>query len=410
MSKQCFINQLPLVLVEFALTLKKNKIVFILSFYILFLFSFKSDRELKSINILKTKEANIFLSEIANDIKYLPLGNDIPLSEIAQVKYFDGQYFVTDKNQRFLRFSERGKLLNQIGKIGKGPGEYLSVRDFVVHPQTRNIYSINGGKPDHIMVFSLDGEYLQSIGLMSLAKYIEITNQNIFIYYFDARQNIEKNIEILDKDGNLIEDYSSKYDLTRNRVYNDWSECILYSLGGILHFKETHSDTIFYLDGLKIIPKMILNSGDRRFTTEKREKINDDFLQNPTKVGETMSRTLRPINLFETSKYVFYFYRYDKKGRMLIHNKSTNNQIEIDSDAGIKNDIDSGPNIELKMTKDDNTVISWMSAYELKQYIESKDFNNSNPKYPEKKEELKKLASSLSDNDNSVLMLVKLKN
>jgi hypothetical protein len=407
-SEQCFINKLLFNLVEFALCVKENKIV-ILNFCILFLFSFKSDKELKSINIIKTEEADLFLSEIGNDIKYLPLGNDIPISEIAQVKYFGGQYFITDKNERFLRFDESGKLLNQIGKIGRGPGEYQSIRDFVVHQQTKNIYCINGRKPDHIIVYSLEGKYLHSIDLTSFVKYIGITNQNLFIYYFDARQNIKTNIEIRDKEGNLIDNHSSKYSFTRDRVYNDWSECILYSLGGTLHFKEIHSDTIFYLDGLKIVPKMILNSGDRLFTVEKREKINNDFLQNPTKIGETMVRTLRPVNLFETIKYVFYFYRYDRKGRMLIYNKSTNNQIEIDSDTGIKNDIDGGPNIDLKMTKDDNTVLSWINAYELKQHIESKDFKNSTPKYPEKKKELEQLANSLDENDNTVLMLVKLK-
>jgi len=259
------------------------------------------------------------------------------------------------------------------------------------------------------MIFSLEGEYLKTIDLINLAKYIGITNQNLFMYYFNARQNIEKNIEILDKDGNLINTYSGKYNFTRDRVYNDWSECILYSYGGILHFKETHSDTIFYIDGLKYIPKMILNSGDRQFTLEKRERINNEFLQNPTKIGETMARTLRPINLFETRKYVFYFYRYDRKGRMLVYNKPTNNQIEIDSDIGIKNDIDGGLNIELKMTKDDNTVLSWFNAYELKQYIGSNAFKNSTPKYPEKKKELERLANSLDENDNPVMMLVKLK-
>ena len=379
--------------------------------FILAGFSGRSQKseELITVNVLDVKQSELNISQIAEDIKYLPLGNNIPMSEIEQVIYFDEQYFVTDKNEKFLRFNESGKLLNQIGKIGRGPGEYQSVRDFVVHQKTKNIYCINGRKPDHIIVYSLEGKYLHSIDLTNYTKYIGITNQNLFIYYFDARKNIEKNIKILNIDGKIISGYSSKYNFTRSRVYNDWSECILYSLGGILHFKETHSDTIFYLDSVKIVPKMILNSGDRQFTIEKREKINNDFLQNPTVIGETMARTLRPINLFETNKYVFYFYRYDRKGRMLIYDKSTNQKIEIDSEIGIKNDLDGGPNVELKTTKDDNTVFAWINAFELKAHVASETFKNSTPKYPEKKKELEKLANSLNENDNPVLMLVKLK-
>jgi hypothetical protein len=39
----------------------------------------------------------------------------------------------------------------------------------------------------------------------------------------------------------------------------------------------------------------------------------------------------------------------------------------------------------------------------------SEEFKNSTPKYPEKKKELEKLASSLDENDNPVLMLIQLK-
>lgn len=387
------------------------RIKLLLGILLLACFTVKSQtsKKLITVYVLDAKNSELNLTHIADDIKYLPLGNEIFLSEIEQVKYFDEQYFVIDKNKGFFRFSEKGKLLNQIGKQGKGPGEYLHIVDFVVHPQTGNIYSIRGEKPNHIMVFSLNGKYLQTIELKNLAKNIGITNQNLCIYYFDSRQNIEKNIEILDKDGNMLVNYFAKYNFTRDRVHNYWSECILYSFGGHLHFKEIHSDTIFYLNGEKIVPKVILNSGDRKFTPGKREIINNNFLRNPTKVGETLAQTLRPINLFETVNYIFYFYRYDRKGRMLAYNKLTNNQIEIDSDIGIKNDIDGGPNIILKRIKDYNTVLSWISAYELKQYIESKEFKNSTPKYPEKKNELEKLANSLDENDNPVLMLVKLK-
>jgi hypothetical protein len=50
-----------------------------------------------------------------------------------------------------------------------------------------------------------------------------------------------------------------------------------------------------------------------------------------------------------------------------------------------------------------------VNAFELKQFISSKAFKLSNPKYPGKKKELEKLANSLDENDNPVLMIVKLK-
>jgi hypothetical protein len=54
-------------------------------------------------------------------------------------------------------------------------------------------------------------------------------------------------------------------------------------------------------------------------------------------------------------------------------------------------------------------MVGFMHAYEFIDYINSSTFKNSTPLFPEKKKELEKLANSLTENDNPVLMLVKLK-
>ena len=78
----------------------------------------------------------------------------------------------------------------------------------------------------------------------------------------------------------------------------------------------------------------------------------------------------------------------------------------IDPETGLVNDLDGGPNIIPISTKDDNTVVGMMEAIELKAYVASDTFRNSNPKYPKKKEVLEKLANSLKDTDNPVLIMV----
>ncbi len=55
------------------------------------------------------------------------------------------------------------------------------------------------------------------------------------------------------------------------------------------------------------------------------------------------------------------------------------------------------------------TLISWIDAIKVKAHVASEAFKNSTPKYPEKKKELEKLANSLKETDNLVLMLVRLK-
>jgi hypothetical protein len=62
-----------------------------------------------------------------------------------------------------------------------------------------------------------------------------------------------------------------------------------------------------------------------------------------------------------------------------------------------------------KTTKDDNTIIAWIDPLKLKAHVASEAFKNTTPKFPQKKKDLEKLANSLKETDNPVLVLVKLK-
>ena len=81
----------------------------------------------------------------------------------------------------------------------------------------------------------------------------------------------------------------------------------------------------------------------------------------------------------------------------------------LSEENGLINDLDGGPNIWPKTTKDDNTLVAWIDAIRLKNHVASDAFKNSKPKYPEKKKELERLANSLKETDNPILILVRLK-
>ena len=95
------------------------------------------------------------------------------------------------------------------------------------------------------------------------------------------------------------------------------------------------------------------------------DKAIGELSLDPQSSSKTMVESVTQNNLFETGNFLFYSYGHNKKGRMMIYNKSTGKQVEIDEREGIKNDLDGGPNIQLKMNKDDNTVFSWINAFEL---------------------------------------------
>jgi len=77
--------------------------------------------------------------------------------------------------------------------------------------------------------------------------------------------------------------------------------------------------------------------------------------------------------------------------------------------SGLYNDIDAGPRFFPSSQVNDSTFVMLVNPFDLKKHVESEEFKESRPLYPEKKNELKMLADSLDENDNPVLMFVTLK-
>ncbi len=226
--------------------------------FLTFLSCSKTESELKTIDILENNRSEIKISDLIDNIEYIPLASDSLLAYIMKVNYINNNFFVKDNKSKFLRFTEEGKLINQIGKRGRGPGEYRYASDFAIDHETGKIFII-GGKQEQIMVFSPEGNFIEALNLSKKhATSIGISEGNLLLFYFDGAQHNEENMELLDTKGNIIKSYPNKYEFERGRATVQFAgECVMYSLKGKLHFKEIFSDTIFYLDGQKMVPEMI---------------------------------------------------------------------------------------------------------------------------------------------------------
>jgi hypothetical protein len=359
----------------------------ILLFVVLFSFSCSENKnpgELKTIHILEAENSELKISEIAESIHYIPLASDSVLAPLSQVSFVNQCYYVKDHKSKFLRFDNTGKLLNKIGRRGNGPGEYRYVSEFVIHPDG-NIY-INGGKEGKIMVFSPEGKFLRTFDFSQ--KYVssfEIFNDKFLLFYGPGAEHIPDNMEIVDANGTVLKTFKNQYKFERGRsVLSFMGECLLYQLEGKLHYKEMFSDTLFYFAEEQRIPKIILNSGDYRFSPEARTKAIEEASAGPGVSGKSIVESVIQDNLFESSRYLFYSYGFNKKGRIFILDKTSGKQIEIDREVGIRNDLDGGPNITLKINKDDNTVFAWVDAFELKAHVASEAFQKLNPQIPRK--------------------------
>lgn len=129
-----------------------------------------------SINPLAKVVKSVELIPLEDDRVHL-LGSTLDLNVVS-----DGTCIVTDYlNGNIFRYSPDGRFLNNIGRRGNGPDEYVHINDV----QFRSSYLYVFSAPSKIQRFSLEGEMLDSnaSGSLDLGAMSWITDDGILTYY-----------------------------------------------------------------------------------------------------------------------------------------------------------------------------------------------------------------------------------
>ena len=401
---------------ENLLVMKINKITILLSLTISILFAYCSPSEQKKANSLPTfdltdlsKTSIVKLSDLnVKDIDYIPLetSNTSLIKHTGKIIVSDSDIYVENYLMAILRFAKDGKLKNHIGKQGRGPGEFNNTIDFAVDSLLGQVFILNGNRSNpKINVYTLSGDFIESFLIPKHIRHIARLNDMILGYRTNTKGIIDSSFVLINYSGHTIKEFPNRLPFNEVEVPRGFlNEILQYNYNKKLYTKELCSDTVFVFENLNFKPAYILDFGKKLLSPEVRGGMNsfEDLIQVSTQYCITR-------NLFETNKFIYTDFSCEEHHYAFISYKNKKECLLLNMDKGIENDIDGGPNIWLKTAQDDSTIICWINAFELKQYVHSDEFKNSAPKYPEKKKELEQLANSLNENDNPVLILVKLK-
>jgi hypothetical protein len=367
---------------------------------------------------LKTlpKVTTVKLSELGfKDIKYISL--ETTDSSLIQDTYsplnFDrilasNDYIILKHFSTVLKFRNDGSFISKIGRQGRGPDEFQVCHDVEVSSDGQ-IYLADGFK-SKLFIYSKNGNLLRTVNFPLSRKYVEYMyfDNKFLCYNQNNLADIDNSFNVIDTSGNIIKSFPNKYPFKRHpSAFGFTQENLFYRFNNQIFKKEVYCDTIFEFDKMSFKPHMVIQVGDKLVTPEIRS-VTDGL--------DIVKKYIDPYKLFEFGDYVYYEFQTEfilSKGSKVysfIGSKKDDFDTLIDTEQGLVNDLDGGPNITPITTKDDNTIVAMIDAIELKAYVVSDTFRNSNPKYPKKKEELEKLANSLKETDNPVIIMVSLKN
>ena len=378
----------------------KINLLIIFSFFFL---SFScSKTRLKEIDPLSFFYNEISLSDMADDIRYIPLDSSIYISNLLEIKILGNAIFLSSQTKYdggIYAYDEKGMLTGKIEGIqGSGPGECTNFHNFTVDTLRDRIY-IADAMQKEIEVYSIKNKYLRTISLKEKIKGfttdIVFWNSYLILGYSGSD---EYNWVVVDTLGNWV-------GKKKNSLYP--YDCNIGLLGGFykynhkIHFWDPFNDTVFMISpNLKYEAKYLFKRG-----TEWVPPVVMDISK--------LTSLFKIYNIFETKKYIYLSCGYQKEQRIAIIEKEKGKGY-LSSGHGIHNTLDGGLALKQCDTyykKNGNEYfVGVIQPYELKAHVASETFKNSRPKYPEKKKELEKLANSLNENDNPVLMLVTLKN
>ena len=394
--------------------------------------------DLKTIDIGKSidKGRIVNISEIATDIKYVPLetNKNSLIGRGALVFYENGRIYV--KFSRIVQvFNSDGKFLFTFNRIGRGPQEYSrggviriekGTGNFNVQVVRKNTTSLKRYNPDGIFINeikfkNLKDEFPDFLGQMSNSLFLmRISNRIIkndieyFALVVDTLSNIRELIpvphvkmnKVIDKKsvGNRIINFSSlKLPLYVN-YYND-SLRICYPLG----------ETIFTYNSEKgTCPRYDINYGKYR---------NQDGIINRSIDGSEMLFGINPQYYIENDNFLILYVQLgdyahepfvgkrwvtfdrvvERKDAYGLFNKKTGEFTLLNQPVkgipGFRDDILNGPPVVVHHLSGDNTGAHMILASDFKEFVSN---NSTSP-------QLKKIADNLKDEDNPVIALFKVR-
>ena len=370
---------------------------------------------IKQISFSNSRDIKISLTDLASDLDYIKISNTIPIQHLLSIEYFDNSFFISCYPKTILRLNKEGEIINQICKIGRGPTEIQNLMSFTIDQYNKNVIVLS--RPHKLKFYSFSGEYIKTIDVEHIYNFFEVyvfaQNQILLVKgnpYLNSKYNWVK----IDMEGTIIDYKLNSIKFPLKSYLGIIPPVIIFKKDNCFYYYETFNDTIFKINEKGYSTEYLFVRDQYRLTPEVFFNNAHIWMKN-LKKGIKPPQLLIMDNFFMINNQLWINYAFQRDNQIAYLDNKTNIIYKIvnsDNTIGIINDFDGGlPFIpKWKLIKDGYSYLVYgIDAFKLKEHVASKAFKNSKPKYPEKKKELEKLANSLDENDNPVLMLVRLK-
>lgn len=339
------------------------------------------EQTLKNIKVETEKADSVMLSKIASSVyKIILETNESSLiTKIQEIDRTDQYLFVNDAGKRVLQFDSSGKFIKQIGRQGRGPGEYLSIISQAIDTHNKIVYVASYKQ---ILCFNFSGKLVNVIKQGAMPEFVIIVGDELWVVSTSLGNKLQDNTYL-----NITK--LVRYTFQGNAVDSSIiKKVILSGLSGTINPQSFFisdlgskqyiyypvllpeiilRDTIYEIKGNKLIPSIKLDLGDAGKLKNGKKQI---YFR----------------NIFQTRNYLFAGYSFNKNQLLFCYDYIHN--VSYFADRGFTDDFFGNGVIQLMpLDLENGTMYFTEDAYNLVGQIDE-----------------------ISENSNPVIFIVKLKN
>lgn len=334
-------------------------------------------------------------SSIADTVIYVPLEtNSKSIFKFPSLIEINDSFIVVSDHKRIMAFRKDGKFISQIGKSGKGPGEFTLISHYILKGDRLFITSAHKRE---ITEYTIQGKYLGSVQQKSLL-HMEICEMPNGEYaWYDW---VNGNVVFFDHEWKVTDTLAVE-NVSKNRLdalNGSTDDQFFVRTNEQLFFKDYRNDTIWDISSKKKEPAIIFNL---------KEKLLPDHLQFEKFGANIPFNKMKPyqrVNFVRTDSFHLVLQRSWSPNPYLrtlfVHNRITN-EIKQYKKPVIYDDITGHRNLKI-FYYFNNTIISFIDYSDIcKSFEEATD--------PKVKEFWAQLLAKVNEYDNPTLVIIKLK-
>ena len=390
------------------------------------------------------------VSQFISEFEYIPLENskDCLIKDISDIIVTTSHIFIAS-NDYCYAFDRDGRFISQIGRIGQGPGEYVSIVGVSIDKKNQFLYL----ETFHtVLEYSWDGVFRQSINKPksmneTSLESVFFVRDNLFIGHVANYSGSELyNFLLFDVSCQVVKSFDNHVIIERNKPLYFVAERAMkpFSISESIYVKENSNDTLYCLsEQNKLIPQYVFDLGQYVFSKEKREATpNPGFATNnlhgviqvpdyfiplvgtphhiffsfnaielPKNIPFPKKKVLPPMVFPADAQNIRYIESHSVVG---IYDFVDQKTWLLDTDPvsrihGLINDLDGGLSFWPRYYTSDNELVSVWQAYKMKEILSEEYFMAHEIKNPQAHQKLKELLKNLDEEDNPVIVIGKLK-